>query len=191
MSGYVDNPAANQASFVEGWFRTGDQGRFDEDGYLTITGRLKEVINRGGEKVAPREIDIALLEHADVVEAAAFAIPHDRLGEDVAAAVVLRDGADVTTAQLRLFVGERLAPYKVPRRVVVVEALPRAERARSSVRTWPRPSGWTRRPQAGARPGSTSTRPMTSNGLVRSGSASWISTSRRAPIASSSTLATR
>ena len=125
MSGYVDNPAANQASFVDGWFRTGDQGRFDEDGYLTITGRLKELINRGGEKVAPREIDIALLEHADVVEAAAFAIPHDRLGEDVAAAVVLRDGADVTSAQLRVFVGERLAPYKVPRRVVVVGALPR------------------------------------------------------------------
>ena len=71
MSGYVDNPAANQASFVDGWFRTGDQGRFDEDGYLTITGRLKELINRGGEKVAPLEIDIALLEHADVVEAAA------------------------------------------------------------------------------------------------------------------------
>ena len=125
MSGYVDNPAANQASFVDGWFRTGDQGRFDEDGYLTITGRLKELINRGGEKVAPREIDIALLEHPDVVEAAAFAIPHDRLGDDVAAAVVLRDGADVTTAQLRIFVGERLAPYKVPRRVVVVDALPR------------------------------------------------------------------
>ena len=63
MSGYLDNPAANQASFVDGWFRTGDQGCFDEDGYLTITGRLKELINRGGEKVAPREIDIALLEH--------------------------------------------------------------------------------------------------------------------------------
>jgi thioesterase domain-containing protein/acyl carrier protein len=125
MSGYLDNPAANQASFVDGWFRTGDQGRFDEDGYLTITGRLKELINRGGEKVAPREIDIALLEHPDVVEAAAFAIPHGRLGEDVAAAVVLGEGADVTTAQLRLFVAERLAPYKVPRRMVVVDALPR------------------------------------------------------------------
>ena len=92
MSGYLDNPAANQASFVNGWFRTGDQGSFDDDGYLTITGRLKELINRGGEKVAPREIDIALLEHTDVVEAAAFAIPHERLGEDVGAAVVLRDG---------------------------------------------------------------------------------------------------
>ena len=73
MSGYVDNPAANQASFVDGWFRTVDQGRFDADGYLTITGRLKELINRGGEKVAPRKIHIALLEHVDVVEAAAFA----------------------------------------------------------------------------------------------------------------------
>ena len=125
MSGYLDNPDANAASFVNGWFRTGDQGRFDEDGYLTITGRLKELINRGGEKVAPREIDIALLEHPDVVEAAAFAIPHDRLGDDVAAAVVLRDRAEVTTAQLRIFVGERLAPYKVPRRIHVVDALPR------------------------------------------------------------------
>ena len=125
MSGYLDNPAANQASFVNGWFRTGDQGSFDDDGYLTITGRLKELINRGGEKVAPREIDIALLEHPDVVEAAAFAIPHERLGEDVGAAVVLRDGADVTAAQLRVFVGERLAPFKVPRRVIVVDALPR------------------------------------------------------------------
>jgi acyl-CoA synthetase (AMP-forming)/AMP-acid ligase II/thioesterase domain-containing protein/acyl carrier protein len=125
MSGYLDDPGANHASFVDGWFRTGDQGSFDVDGYLTITGRLKELINRGGEKVAPREIDLALLEHPDVVEAAAFAIPHDRLGEDVAAAVVLREGAEVTTSQLRTFVGERLAPYKVPRRVSVVAALPR------------------------------------------------------------------
>jgi thioesterase domain-containing protein/acyl carrier protein len=124
-AGYLDNPAANAATFVNGWFRTGDQGCFDEDGYLTITGRLKEIINRGGEKVAPREIDEALLEHADVVHAAAFAIPHARLGEEVAAAVVLRDGAVVTAPELRVFVGERLAPFKVPRRVVVVDELPR------------------------------------------------------------------
>ncbi len=192
MSGYVDNSAANQASFVDGWFRTGDQGRFDEDGYLTITGRLKELINRGGEKVAPREIDIALLEHADVVEAAAFAIPHDRLGEDVAAAVVLRDGADVTTAQLRIFVGERLAPYKVPRRLVVVEALPRGRTGKVERTNLATTLGLDAPAAKGARPGCTSTRPMTSNGSsVRSGSASSVSTSRRAPIASSWSSATR
>jgi acyl-CoA synthetase (AMP-forming)/AMP-acid ligase II len=103
-SGYLDEPAANSAAFVNGWLRTGDQGHFDTDGFLTITGRLKEIINRGGEKVAPREIDDVLLEHEDVVQAAAFAIPHARLGEEVGAAVVLRDGSEVTAAQLRVFV---------------------------------------------------------------------------------------
>ena len=192
-SGYVDNPDANAGAFVDGWFRTGDQGRFDEDGYLTITGRLKEIINRGGEKVAPREIDDALLEHADVVEAAAFAIPHDRLGEDVAAAVVLRDGADVTTAA---------TPHLRRGTAGALQGSPPGGRRRSDP---PGPNGQDRayEPgrdpragraalQAGARPASTSTRPMTSNGSsVRSGSASWISTNRRAPIASSSSSATR
>jgi len=124
-AGYLDNPAANAAVFVDGWFRTGDQGRFDDDGYLTITGRLKEIINRGGEKVAPREVDEALLEHPDVVHAVAFAIPHSRLGEEVGAAVVLREGAQVTAAQLRVFVSDRLARFKVPRRVVVIDEIPR------------------------------------------------------------------
>jgi oxalate---CoA ligase len=124
-TGYLDNPSANAASFRNGWFLTGDQGRFDTDGYLTITGRLKEIISRGGEKVAPREVDEALLEHPDVVHAVAFAMPHPRLGEEVGAAVVLRDDAAVTAAELRVFVGERLAAYKVPRRVVVVDEIPR------------------------------------------------------------------
>ena len=125
MSGYVDNPEANAGAYVDGWFRTGDQGRIDADGYVTITGRLKEIINRGGEKVAPREVDEALLTHPDVRSASAFAIPHPRLGEEVAAAVVLAEGALVTTAQLRRFVAAQLEPYKVPRRVVVVDDIPR------------------------------------------------------------------
>ena len=124
-AGYVDNAAANEAAFVDGWFRTGDEGRIDDDGYVTITGRLKELINRGGEKVAPREVDEVLLSHPDVRLAAAFAVPHERLGEEVAAAVVLRDGALTTPAQLRAHVAQRLEPFKVPRRVVQVDDIPR------------------------------------------------------------------
>jgi oxalate---CoA ligase len=122
--GYLDNPEANAAAFTDdGWLRTGDQGAFDEDGYLTITGRLKELINRGGEKIAPREVEEVLLDHDAVAEAIAFAVPHPTLGEDVAAAVVLRADADPT--ELRRFAGRRLGAHKVPRRLVVVDALPR------------------------------------------------------------------
>ena len=124
-TGYLDAPEATAAAFRDGWFRTGDQGFVDADGYVTITGRLKEIINRGGEKVAPREIDDALLAHPQVKYAVAFAVPHPSLGEEVGAAVVLDDGATVTTPQLRRFVAERLAPYKVPRRVVAVDEIPR------------------------------------------------------------------
>ncbi len=95
-SGYLDAPELNRASFVDGWFRTGDIGSLDADGFLTIHGRKTEMINRGGEKISPAEIDDALQRHPDVAEAAAFATPHPRLGEDVAAAVVLREGATVT-----------------------------------------------------------------------------------------------
>jgi acyl-CoA synthetase (AMP-forming)/AMP-acid ligase II/acyl carrier protein len=123
--GYLDNPEANASAFTDGWFRTGDQGALDADGYLTITGRLKEMINRGGEKITPREIDEALLDHAAVAQAVAFAVPHPTLGEDVAAAVVLRDGETADVDELRAFVGERLAAHKVPRRVVVLDELPK------------------------------------------------------------------
>lgn len=124
-SGYVENPAANAVAFVDGWFRTGDQGRFDSDGYLTITGRLKEIVNRGGEKIAPREIDEALLSHEAVLQAVAFGMPDARLGEEVAAAVVLRAAGHVTEEELQRHVAERLAPFKVPRRIVFVGAIPK------------------------------------------------------------------
>jgi len=124
-AGYVDNPVANAAAFVDGWLRTGDQGSLDEDGHLTITGRLKEIINRGGEKVAPTEVENVLLTHPDVAEAAVFSIPHPRLGEDVAAAVVLRPGSLSSEGGLRRFVGEHVAPFKVPRRITFVTEVPK------------------------------------------------------------------
>ena len=125
MEGYVDNPEANAAAFSSGWFRTGDQGFRDADGYFTITGRLKELINRGGEKISPREIDEALLEHPAVAQAVAFAVPHAKLGEEIAAAVVLQDGASLTQRQLREFAAERLAGYKVPRQVLFLDGIPK------------------------------------------------------------------
>jgi len=122
--GYFGDPEANARSFVDGWFRTSDQGYLDADGYLFITGRLKEVINRGGEKISPLEVEAALLDHPAVAEAAAFAMPDPALGEDVAAAVVLRDPS-VTELDLREFAASRLADFKVPRRVVVLDEIPK------------------------------------------------------------------
>lgn len=123
--GYLDNPEANASTFSGGWFRTGDQGFRDDDGYYTITGRLKELINRGGEKISPREIDEALLSHPSIAQAVAFAAPHPKLGEEVGAAVVLEQGSSLTRRQLRSFAAERLAAFKVPRVVVFVNAIPK------------------------------------------------------------------
>jgi oxalate---CoA ligase len=124
MRGYDGDPAATATAFVHGWFRTGDQGRFDADGYLHLTGRSKEMINRGGEKIAPREVDEVLLSHPAVAQAVAFALPHDLYGEEVAAAVVLREGASAAEGELRDLVRARLADFKVPRRIVFVDAIP-------------------------------------------------------------------
>ena len=107
------------------WFRTGDQGIIDEDGYLTITGRLKEIINRGGEKISPREVDEVLLDHPAVHLAVTFAMPHDKLGEEVAAALVLHEGAAVTESDMREFARRRLADFKVPRRVIFLKEIPK------------------------------------------------------------------
>ena len=124
-AGYLENPEANRSSFVDGWFRTGDQGQLDEGGYLRITGRIKEIINRGGEKISPREIDEVAMEYPAVAQAVAFALPDPRLGEDVGLAVVLKAGVSVTERELREFIAERLAEFKVPRRVVFVQEIPK------------------------------------------------------------------
>ena len=124
-AGYAGNPEANAKAYAGGWFRTGDQGYLDADGYLFLTGRLKELINRGGEKIAPREVDEALLEHPAVAQAVAFAVPDARLGEDVAAAVVLKEGAALTEAQLRRHAEARLVDFKVPRRIIFVAEIPK------------------------------------------------------------------
>lgn len=124
-AGYLDNPRANREAFSGGWFRTGDQGYFDQDGYLTLTGRLKELINRAGEKIAPREVDEALLAHPEVLQAVAFAVPDGTYGEVVGAAVVLQDGAATTVDDLRSAVARRLAPFKVPHHIVIVDDLPK------------------------------------------------------------------
>ena len=123
IDAYANNPEANAKSFTNGWFRTGDQGVLDAGGYLSLVGRLKEMINRGGEKIAPREIDDALLQHPAVAEAVAFGVPHSGWGEEVAAAVVLKGAA--TEKELIAFARERLADHKVPRRLFVVEQIPR------------------------------------------------------------------
>jgi acyl-CoA synthetase (AMP-forming)/AMP-acid ligase II/acyl carrier protein len=123
--GYAANSAANQDAFVDGWFRTGDEGYLDNEGYLYLTGRLKEMINRGGEKIAPREIDEALVEHKAVTQAITFAVPHATLGEDVAAAVVIRTGMDVSEAELRSYLLDRIAESKVPSRFVFVDDIPK------------------------------------------------------------------
>jgi acyl-CoA synthetase (AMP-forming)/AMP-acid ligase II len=125
-AGYENNPKANAEAFTkDGWFRTGDQGVFDEDNFLSITGRLKEIINRGGEKISPREVDEVLLDHPAVDQAVTFALPHDKLGEEVACAVVLKEGQSVDERGLRDFAAERLADFKVPRKVVFLEEIPK------------------------------------------------------------------
>jgi len=123
--GYANNPEANRESFVNGWFRTGDQGRFDSDGYLFITGRLKETINRGGQKISPREIDEVLSTHPAVAQAVTFALPDHRLGEEVAAAVVLRPGHVASEIEIRNHAAQLIADYKVPHRIVFLDELPK------------------------------------------------------------------
>ncbi|MEJ8572011.1 acyl--CoA ligase [Microbaculum marinum] len=127
--GYEANDAANASSFfeVEGrrWFRTGDQGVFDDEGYLRITGRLKEIINRGGEKISPLEVDEVLMDHPAVQQVVTFAMPHAKLGEDVAAAVVLREGQEASERDIRDFAARHLADFKVPRKVVILPEIPK------------------------------------------------------------------
>ena len=123
-SGYEGNAEANRVAFTGGWFRTGDQGRLDQDGYLSLTGRLKEVINRGGEKISPREVDEVLMDHPAVAQVVTFAIPSGTLGEEVGAVVVLHQGAEATEKEIRDFAATRLADFKVPCTVLFLEEIP-------------------------------------------------------------------
>ena len=124
-AGYENNPKANAEGFLNGWFRTGDQGVMDEDGYVSITGRLKEIINRGGEKVSPREVDEILMDHPGVAQVVCFGMPHAKLGEEVAAVVVLREGQQATERELQTFVGSRAADYKVPKKILFMDEIPK------------------------------------------------------------------
>ena len=124
-AGYESNPKANAEAFENGWFRTGDQGVMDAEGYISITGRLKEIINRGGEKVSPREVDEILMDHPAVAQVVCFGMPHPKLGEEVAACVVLREGQAATERELQEFVGKRAADYKVPKKILFMEEIPK------------------------------------------------------------------
>ena len=124
-AGYENNPDANEKAFTNGWFRTGDEGTIDPQGYLRLTGRLKEIINRGGEKISPLEVDTILMDHPAIAQVVTFAMPHAKLGEEVAAAVVLRDGHTLDEHTLRNFCATRLAPFKVPRRIVFLLEIPK------------------------------------------------------------------
>jgi oxalate---CoA ligase len=125
VAGYENNPAANRDAFIGGWFRTGDLGYLDEENYLHLNGRLKEIINRGGEKISPSEVDVVLLDHPAVAQVVTFALPHDKLGEEVAAAVTLRAGETASAKDLRQFAATRLADFKVPRKFVFLEEIPK------------------------------------------------------------------
>jgi len=123
--GYENNDKANAENFTNGWFRTGDQGVMDSEGYISITGRLKEIINRGGEKISPREIDEILMDHPAVGQVVCFGIPHEKLGEEVGAAVVLREGQTATEKELRDYVATRVADFKVPRKILLLDEIPK------------------------------------------------------------------
>ena len=129
--GYANDSEADRSSFIDGWFRTGDLGELDADGFLFLTGRIKEIINRGGEKILPWEVDEVLLTHPSVADAAAFALPDQRLGENVGAAVVLRDKSTATEAELQKFVSQHLSDFKVPQRIVFLHEIPKGPTGKS------------------------------------------------------------
>jgi acyl-CoA synthetase (AMP-forming)/AMP-acid ligase II len=124
-AGYESNPSANAEAFTHGWFRTGDQGQMDADGYVSLTGRLKEIINRGGEKISPREVDEVVMDHPAVQQVVCFGMPHPKLGEEVAAVVVVREGMALTEHELQTYVATRLADFKVPKKVLFMAEIPK------------------------------------------------------------------
>ena len=117
-TGYLNNPDANATAFTkDGYFRTGDQGKLDEDGYVVITGRIKELINKGGEKISPIELDNVIARHPAVSEVVSFAIEDEMLGQDIGLAIVLKSGERVGEDELRKWVADKLAKFKVPKKV--------------------------------------------------------------------------
>ena len=125
--GYLNNSQANKDSFINGWFRTGDQGFYDEEGFLQITGRIKEIINKGGEKISPLEIDDAIMKHESVFQGITFPIVHSKLGEEVAAAIVLKNDHQLTKQELKEFLGNILASYKIPQTIVFLDEIPKGK----------------------------------------------------------------
>ena len=123
IDGYRDNPAANEASFRDGWFRTGDSGTMSADGYVTLEGRIKELINRGGEKISPHEVEEILLSHPAVAEAVAYAASDEKYGERVAAAVVLR--REASAEELATYCADHLAAFKIPATIALLDAIPK------------------------------------------------------------------
>jgi acyl-CoA synthetase (AMP-forming)/AMP-acid ligase II len=123
--GYEKNAKANLEAFHNGWFRTGDQGVIDSEGYLRLTGRLKEIINRGGEKISPKEVDEILMDHPAIAQVVTFGVPHTKLGEDIGAAIVLKEGNTTTPDEIREFAKTRLADFKIPRTILILEEIPK------------------------------------------------------------------
>ncbi|KAK9147543.1 hypothetical protein Scep_006300 [Stephania cephalantha] len=123
--GYKNNPGANKDAFQFGWFHTGDIGYLDSDGYLHLVGRIKELVNRGGEKISPIEVDAVLLSHPDVAQAVAFGVPDDKYGEEINCAVIPREGSNIGEAEVLQFLKKNLASFKVPKKVFITDDLPR------------------------------------------------------------------
>ncbi|KAJ7974185.1 CoA ligase [Quillaja saponaria] len=123
--GYKNNPEANKSAFLFGWFHTGDLGYFDSDGYLHLVGRIKELINRGGEKISPIEVDAVLLSHPDIAQAVCFGVPDDKYGEEINCAIIPREGSNIDEEEVLRFCKKNLAAFKVPKKVFIADSLPK------------------------------------------------------------------
>ena len=124
---YINNPQANKDSFIDGWFRTGDQGFYDDQGFLQLTGRIKEIINKGGEKISPLEIDEVVMGHKNIFQCITFSIAHDKLGEEVALAVVLKSDHQLSEQELKEFLSNKLASFKIPQKIIFLNEIPKGK----------------------------------------------------------------